>query len=191
MAMQQPHGCACTPIGVLKKSVSHVAAALGRCEPQSIRTPRPATALVALAFLATPAGSQPCTADVQCQSGRLSDNLCVGDSLVVKRRVCVGGRCQEREVRRENCRTSGSIDRCIGNVHEQDRGRCDALAGRCVQRLERQLCTKACSCRDKLLIIATGQCAPGIGCQRAIVKCEGECTCSPQPMCLDPAAGEN
>jgi hypothetical protein len=149
-------------------------------------------ALLVLAHVASVPGAvaQTCTADVQCRSGLLSNNVCVGDTLVVKRRICVGGRCQEQELRREGCRTSGSIDRCVGNVHERDGGRCDALSGRCVQRLERQVCTKSCSCSGKLLIVATGQCAPGIGCNRAILECANGCTCAPRPMCLDPPAKE-
>ena len=188
MAMQQPQDCLCKPLGVLKKSVPGV--------PRPVPSRRHARtwlrwlalAVVAHVVAASSATAQTCTADVQCRSGLLSNNVCVGDTLVVKRRICVGGRCQEQDVRRETCRTSGSIDRCVGNVHERDGGRCDALSGRCVQRLERQVCTKSCSCRDKLLIVATGHCAPGVGCNRAVLKCEGECTCSPQPLCLDPPA---
>jgi hypothetical protein len=176
------------PIGVLKKSVPGVLGLVPGRRRLQICLLR--LALVLLTHVAVVSGTvaQTCTADVQCQSGLLSNNVCIGDTLVVKRRICVGGRCQEQEVRRESCRTSGSIDRCVGNVYERDGGSCDALSGRCVQRLERQVCTKSCICRNRLLIVATGQCAPGIGCNRAILRCEGECTCSPQPMCLDSPA---
>jgi hypothetical protein len=149
-----------------------------------------ATALLALA-LPPRAAAQTCTADVQCRSGRLSDNVCIGDTLYVKRRLCIGGRCEEQDVRRETCRTGGSADRCVGNVYERDGGRCDALAGRCTNRLERQACTKSCSCRGKLLIVASGQCAPGVGCIETVLECKTGCTCRPEPMCLEkPAKGK-
>lgn len=160
-------------------------------------TPRVAAmaALLVAALLAVAlpprAVAQTCTADVQCRSGRLSDNVCIGDTLYVKRRMCVGGRCQEQDVRREACRTGGFADRCVGNVYEREGGRCDALAGRCTDRLERRVCSKSCSCRGKLLIVASGQCAQGLGCVETVLECQSGCTCRPEPMCLDrPAKGK-
>jgi hypothetical protein len=186
--MHLAQGCACMPVGVLNRSVWRARGFVSGARHGHIWLLGLGLALLAHGAGASGALAQSCSADVHCQSGLLTNNVCIGDTLVVKRRLCVGGQCQEQEVRREPCRTSGSIDRCVGNVHERDGGSCDALAGRCVQRLERQLCTKFCSCRNKLLIVATGQCVPGLGCSRAILKCEGGCTCTPQPMCLDAPA---
>ena len=140
-------------------------------------------ALVLSSPMDGPAAAQSCSADVNCQSGLLSNNTCVGDTLVVRRRLCVGGQCQETEQMRQSCGLGGAGS-CSGNVYVRNAGRCDALAGRCVQRLEQDVCVKSCTSRGNVLTVSTGLCVPGLGCDGATLRCPGGCTCSPEPACL-------
>ena len=151
----------------------------------AVRLPLVAAAVV-LATLAagSEAFAQRCSTDMDCQrTGLRQDARCVGDTLVVTERRCVGGSCRALE-RRQSCGTGGA-GRCIGNVFEATIGRCDALLGRCVRRAERDVCISSCTCRNNILIVATERCSPNIGCHRGRIVCESGCTCEPEPRCLD------
>jgi hypothetical protein len=128
--------------------------------------------------------AQVCTADEQCRTEQGPAAECVGDILVFKRRVCLGGACREIEERRETC-GAAEVSRCRGDAFEQTARRCDAVLGRCEQRIERELCLKSCDCRDNTVYMSTGQCSPTLGCTRVTMKCEHGCTCSPEPKCLE------
>jgi hypothetical protein len=128
--------------------------------------------------------AQACTSDEQCQQGQRPAAECVGDILVFKRRVCLGGACREIEDRRENCGTA-EASRCRGAAFEQTANRCDAVLGRCEQRIEREVCLPSCDCRDNTLYVSTGQCVSTLGCTRVSMKCERGCTCEPEPKCND------
>jgi hypothetical protein len=134
-----------------------------------------------------PAPAQPCTADSQCSRGYGPQATCIGDTLVVKRSICLGGQCREQEERRETCR-SGERSSCNTGVFQRTIARCDALLGRCVERTERDVCEPSCACRGSTMRISTGQCAPSLGCNRVVLKCDGGCTCAPEPKCLDAPA---
>jgi hypothetical protein len=128
--------------------------------------------------------AQACTSDEQCQQAQRPAAECVGDILVFKRYVCLGGTCRDIEERRENCGAAES-SRCRGAAFEHTSRRCDAVLGRCEQRIERELCLESCDCRDNTLYMSSGQCSPTLGCTRVSMKCEHGCTCSPEPKCLD------
>lgn len=128
--------------------------------------------------------AQSCSADSQCDPAGRPRAECLGDVLVLKRRFCAAGQCQERIERQENCR-GGETTRCTGNgFFERSAGRCGASLGVCERRAERDYCRPSCSCRGKRLTVASGQCSDAIGCQRAVVVCPAGCTCSPEPKCL-------
>lgn len=130
--------------------------------------------------------AQTCTADEQCQT-QGAGAQCIGDILVIKRNMCLGGTCKEIEQRRENC-GAAEASRCRGSAFEQTGRRCDAVQGRCEQRIERDLCLPSCDCRDNTLYMSTGQCMSTLGCTRVTMKCEHGCTCEPDPKCLDAPA---
>ena len=140
--------------------------------------------LVATLAFAHRVGAQTCTTDEQCQKGPGPNAECVGDILVFKRSVCLGGACREVEDRRENC-GAAEASRCRGAAFEQTASRCDAVLGRCEQRIERELCLESCDCRDNTVYMSTGKCSQTLGCTRVTMKCEHGCTCSPEPKCLD------
>jgi hypothetical protein len=143
--------------------------------------------LVAASPFGHRAVAQECTADEQCRKGQGPAAECVGDLLVVKRSVCLGGTCREIEERRENCGAAEG-SRCRGGAFEQTARRCDAVLGRCEQRTEREVCLASCECRENTVYMSTGQCSPALGCTRVTMKCEHGCTCSPEPKCLDAPA---
>jgi hypothetical protein len=145
--------------------------------------------VVSLLLPGVPVEAQPCTADEQCRSGLDPNAQCIGDTLVVKRNVCLGGTCREIEERREDCRAQ-EASRCRGAAFEQTSSRCDALQARCVQIVEREVCMKSCDCRDKTLSVSAGQCLANLGCNRLSMQCEHGCTCTPEPKCLDAPAKE-
>lgn len=132
------------------------------------------------------AQAQSCTSDSQCGPSAGGYNVCLGDTLIMRRRMCVGGQCMEQETGRMNC-GSGSIGgTCEGNTHVSGGNRCDALAGRCAQgNVIRQTCNRSCSCVGRTLVISTGTCSPGTGCVRTTVRCKVGCTCSPEPRCTE------
>jgi hypothetical protein len=131
--------------------------------------------------------SQTCTSDEQCQQGQRPNAECVGDILVVKRYVCLGGACRDIEERRENC-GAAEASRCRAGAFEQTSRRCDAVRGRCEQHIERELCLESCDCRDNTLYVSSGQCSSTLGCTRVSMKCEHGCTCSPEPKCAEAPA---
>lgn len=136
-------------------------------------------------FASWPAAAQSCTSDFQCSPSLISQNTCLGDTLVMRRSICVAGTCQTQEMGRTSC-GGGSVGSCQGNTFVRSGGRCDALAGRCVQGGQSAVaCVKACSCQGNSLAIATGTCSPGAGCGRAVLRCKAGCTCSPEPRCLE------
>lgn len=143
------------------------------------------TLLVGLALTDT-ARAQPCASDVQCQLPGVSNAMCIGDTLVTRRSICVGGQCQTQEMR-QNCSAGGPIGgTCQGNVFIRSGGGCDGLSGRCGSGIAtREVCQENCSCRGNRLVVSTGQCSPGLGCGRAVVQCKSGCTCSPEPRCLE------
>ena len=133
-----------------------------------------------------PAHAQSCTADFQCNPTGLGNNICLGDTLIMRRRLCVGGMCQEQETGRINCNVGGGLGTCQGNRFVRSGGRCDALAGRCAQGSTIPItCVRSCSCRGNTLVVSTGTCTPGIGCGQAVVRCKKGCTCSPEARCLE------
>lgn len=151
----------------------------------SLRLPAIALAVILGAMAAgTEPRAQHCSTDRDCQpTGLRQEARCVGDTLVLTERRCLGGTCRSME-RRQSCavRSSG---RCIGNVFEATSGRCDALLGRCERRSERDVCLPSCTCAENILFVSTGQCSPNIGCHRVRTVCKAGCTCEPEPRCLD------
>jgi hypothetical protein len=141
-----------------------------------------------LSLAALPSQAQPCAADSQCQTPGITNNVCIGDTLVTRRRICAGGQCQEQETR-QSCGGGGFGGTCQGNVFLRSGGGCDGLSGRCAAgAVSRDVCIQSCACQGNRLIVATGQCSPGTGCGRFVVQCKAGCTCSPQARCLeDPA----
>jgi len=141
------------------------------------------TMLVALS--ATQTFARQCTSDFECR--RLlplgGNARCSGDTLVTTTTRCVAGRCQTRETSRRNCRTTTAPGRCTGGYFQRTSSRCDALAGRCVTRRDREPCRRGCSCRGTTLVVYTGACSPVIGCHRAVRRCPGGCGCDPEPVC--------
>jgi hypothetical protein len=130
--------------------------------------------------------AQACTSDEQCQQGQRPKTECIGDILIFKRSVCLGGACRDIEERRENC-GAAEASRCRGAAFEQTSRRCDAALGRCEQRIERELCLASCECRDNTLYMSTGQCS-SLGCTRVSMKCEHGCVCEPEPKCAEAPA---
>jgi hypothetical protein len=132
--------------------------------------------------LPLPVLAQTCTADVQCQSGFSGRGECLGDTLVVRRSVCLGGACRSIEERRESC--GGTSLRCAGGgVVERRSGRCDGLQGRCERRTDREICARSCTCVGNRLTVQTGECLAAIGCVRQSRICPGGCACAPVPEC--------
>jgi len=151
----------------------------------SCRTWLLATVLLSAALCLGPtaASAQRCSADSQCPNGGRSTFQCIGDTLIVRRSVCSGS-CREIEERRQNCgpRVIGTVT-CQGNIATRTEGGCNPALGTCDNRLDREVCVPACSCRGKRLTVATGTCVTGAGCARSVVQCENGCTCSPEPRC--------
>ena len=142
-------------------------------------------ALAAVLPVRQPASAQTCTSDFQCSPSLIGQNTCLGDTLIMRRSICVAGQCQTQETGRQNC-GGGSIGTCQGNTFVRSGNRCDAMSGRCVQGGQSAVaCVKACSCQGNSLVIATGVCSPGSGCGRAVLRCKTGCTCSPEPRCLE------
>ena len=145
-----------------------------------------AALLAVLLGIAAPAQAQRCTADAQCSPYVAGINQCLGDTLILRRSICVGGYCQTTETSRVNCNAAGNAGSCVGNTFVRSGGRCDALSGRCAPGGNSQVtCVKSCSCRGNRLVIATGVCSPGAGCGQAAYQCKTGCTCSPEPRCLE------
>jgi hypothetical protein len=128
--------------------------------------------------------AQTCSSDGQCPNGGRSSATCVGDTLVVKRSICAGS-CRDVEERRESCgsRVIGSVT-CQGNTAVKTEGGCNALAMRCDNRLDREVCISTCACVKNRLVYSSGICTPGSGCGRVVLQCKGGCTCKPEPTCL-------
>jgi hypothetical protein len=134
--------------------------------------------------------AQSCVSDFQCADSAAGYNVCLGDMLIMRRRICVAGQCQEQELGRIDCGAGTGAGTCRGNVFVQGAGRCDALSGRCTAgRTIEIACAKSCTCRQGTLTISTGVCSPGAGCGRTVMRCKQGCTCDPEPRCLvDPAS---
>lgn len=143
-------------------------------------------ALLGLLLMAVPppAHAQTCTADIQCLNGGRPRAECIGDTLIVRRAICAGT-CRDTEDRRQTCGSRGIGGRCVGHAFETVTGRCNAALATCDTRTERTPCFPSCSCRGRQLIVASGQCSPATGCQRAVITCARGCTCDPTPRCLD------
>jgi hypothetical protein len=142
--------------------------------------------LVAFSCSVSPAGAQSCRTDFDCNLIG-GNNRCLGDTLILVRRLCLGGTCQEQQTGSINCNPSGGAGSCAGNTFVRSGGRCDALAGRCIQGASISVtCVRSCSCQGNRLAISTGACSVG-GCVRAVVQCNTGCTCSPEPRCLEDA----
>jgi len=132
----------------------------------------------------TDARAQRCATDRDCQpTGLRQEARCVGDTLVLTERRCLGGTCRSME-RHQSCAVRNG-GRCIGNVFESTSGRCDALLGRCARHAMRDVCLPSCTCSENILLVSTGQCSPSIGCHRVRTVCKAGCTCEPEPRCLD------
>jgi hypothetical protein len=142
-------------------------------------------AILMLIFGAAPAHAQSCTIDAQCAGGGRSVAMCVGDMLVVKSARCIGGSCQEREERRQNCGSGASqAISCQGSIAVRSGGGCDPIGQTCSARTDRDVCVKSCACVKNRLIVSTGQCVSGAGCARTSIQCQNGCTCSGEPRCL-------
>lgn len=154
--------------------------------------------LLAALFVASPlAGTQAiaqvCSTDAQCGPSAGGYNVCLGDTLVIRQRLCVGGQCLEQETGRVSCGSGRIGGTCMGNVYVGSGGnRCDAMSGRCVQgSAVRETCMRSCSCVGRTLTIGTGTCSTGVGCVRTALVCKVGCTCSPEPRCTDePTRGQ-
>jgi hypothetical protein len=130
--------------------------------------------------------AQACSTDAQCGPSAGGYNVCLGDTLIMRRRICVAGQCLEQETGRMTCGGGGIGGTCEGNTYVRGGGGCDALSGRCTQGSTiRQTCTRSCSCVGRTLVISTGTCSPGVGCVRTTLRCKVGCTCSPEPRCTD------
>jgi hypothetical protein len=131
-----------------------------------------------------PAPAQGCRTDFDCNLIG-GNNRCLGDTLIMVRRLCLGGSCQEMQTGSINCNPGSGVGTCQGNTYVRSGGRCDALSGRCTQSGSIMIsCVKSCSCQGNRLAISTGTCTVG-GCGRAVVQCKTGCTCSPEPRCLE------
>ncbi len=128
--------------------------------------------------------AQSCRSDNDCRSFRSvgAGARCIGDTLVQTTERCVSGRCQRRDVRRQNC-SIGVGGRCTGSGYETTRGRCNASAERCDTRRERVSCVESCTCVGKVLTVSTGRCSPAIGCHSVVSVCRDGCSCKPNPVC--------
>jgi hypothetical protein len=146
-----------------------------------------ACVLTGTAIDVAPAHAQACSSDAQCGPSAGGYNVCLGDTLIMRRRICVAGQCLEQETGRMSCGGGRLGGTCQGNVYVGGGGnRCDALSGRCVQgSAVRQTCTKSCSCVGRTLVISTGACSPGIGCIRTTMRCKVGCTCSGEARCTE------
>ncbi len=142
-------------------------------------------ALLSAIFAAASAHAQSCTIDAQCSGGGRSVAMCSGDMLVVTSARCIGGSCQQREERRQNCGPAASqVLSCMGNIAVRSGGGCDTISQSCSVRTDRDVCVKSCACVKNRLIVSTGQCISGAGCARVIIQCQNGCTCSGEPRCL-------
>jgi hypothetical protein len=137
-----------------------------------------------ITLLPAPAHAQLCTSDLQCPGSGRSTATCHGDTLIIRRSLCVGS-CQERVERSETCasRATQAVS-CSGNIAVRTGGGCDASLQRCSTRMDRDVCVKSCACVGKKLIVSTGQCVSGVGCARSVMQCNSGCTCSGEPRCL-------
>ena len=153
----------------------------------SLRAVAPLIIAVTCALLhIAPAHAQPCTTDFQCSPYAGGNNQCLGDTLILRRSICVGGYCQTTESGRMNCNPGGGAGLCQGNTFVRGGGRCDALSGRCATSGNTQIsCVKTCNCRGNTLTISTGICTPGAGCGQAVMQCKKGCTCAPEARCLE------
>ena len=143
-------------------------------------------ALIGALALCSTARAQGCTSDAQCSPFAGGINQCLGDTLILRRSICVAGHCQVTETGRQNCNIGGGAGTCQGNTFVRSGGRCDAPMGRCSTGGTSQIaCVKTCSCRGNRLVIATGVCSPGAGCGQAAFQCKKGCTCSPEARCLE------
>lgn len=152
---------------------------------------RPVVVVIAGAFWLAAglmaAVAQPCAYDGQCQLPGVTNNTCLGDTLITRRRLCVGGQCQDQETRMSCGGSFGGV--CQGNVFVRTGGGCDGLSGRCTSGVaSREVCIQSCACQGHRLVVATGQCSPGLGCGRFVLQCKTGCTCAPEPRCLEDAA---
>ena len=137
-------------------------------------------ALAALTLPATDAQAQGCVSDSQCQSGISSANTCVGDTLVMRRRMCVSGQCVQQDAGRMTC-PPGT--------------RCDGLAGTCspagmASPFPRGSgttsgCPVTCSCKGRTLTIGTGLRLASGACAVTSFNCREGCACTPQARCLE------
>ncbi len=142
--------------------------------------------LLAIGIDSRPAAAQMCSSDAQCGPSAGGYNVCLGDTLIMRRRICVGGQCLEQETGRMNCGGGSIGGTCQGNTYVAGGSRCDALSGRCTQGSAiRQTCTKSCSCVGRTLVISTGICSPGAGCVRTTLRCKVGCTCTGEPRCTE------
>ncbi len=146
--------------------------------------------LVSLALSAAlssgPAHAQSCTTDFQCDSNPSGTNVCLGDTLVLRRRLCLSGQCVEQEMGRVNCGGGDIGGTCRGNTFVRSGNSCDAAAGRCAQGSGIAIaCVKSCSCTGRTLTISTGLCTPGSGCGRVVMRCKVGCTCAGEPRCTE------
>lgn len=130
--------------------------------------------------------AQACSSDAQCGPSAGGYNVCLGDTLIMRRRICVGGQCLEQETGRMNCGGGSIGGSCQGNTYVAGGSRCDAMSGRCAQgSAVRQTCTRSCSCVGRTLVISTGSCSPGVGCIRTTLRCKVGCTCAGEPRCTE------
>jgi hypothetical protein len=140
--------------------------------------------LAALAMQPAPLVAQACRTDFDCNLIG-GNNRCLGDTLILVRRLCLGGICREMQTGSINCNAGSGAGTCQGNTYVRSGGRCDGLSGRCTQSGSITIsCVKSCSCQGNRLAISTGTCTVG-GCGRAVVQCRTGCTCSPEPRCLE------
>jgi len=151
--------------------------------------------LVAAVAGGSPVSGQQCLSDFQCGPDARGYNTCLGDTLIMRQRLCLMGRCVEQETGRINCRVGSPAigGTCQGNVFIASGGNaCDALAGRCTQGSTIRIsCTRSCNCVGRTLTISTGICSPGSGCGRVVLRCKTGCTCADEPRCTDePAPGD-
>ena len=136
------------------------------------RSLRTSALFLMLAFVAGPAFGQTCSADSQCRDAGVSRIFCSGNSVVSARSVCIGT-CRTVEDRRESCAGQCLAGRCVGAPIDT-RPTTAPRVPRCVPN---------CTCRNKILIIATGDWSPERGCEQIIRRCARGCSCDPAPIC--------
>jgi len=131
-----------------------------------------ATLLLSPALATWPAIAQTCTADSQCRDAGVSRTYCSGNTVVTARSVCIGT-CRTVEERRETCAGVCLAGRCTGAPIETR-----PLPTPRVPR-----CLPSCTCRNKILIVTTGDWSPDRGCEQLIRRCARGCSCDPTPIC--------